>query len=362
MSSIYPQGLLTSARLRTVLPGLTLAFVLSCSSLAVAQTFYADPPKGFDPVAASEADRARYGFPPAPDRGETAAYASWQRMVTTKQTRLRDAGVTVTNYQHKTALNVDEQSAVFANANAATSSNWSGYVATAANNTFASSGDYVYAQWVVPAVGVENCADAPIATSDWVGIDGYGSDDVLQAGIKVTACGTSYAAWYEWYTGGCTTSSATQPCYEVNFNLPINPGDLIDTEVWYTTAADNGHAFILNVTTGQAVSVSFNQPAGSAGSGFKASSVEWIVERPEFNNALVNLLNYGSVVVNEAQAHGTTGYFYPSSSPAGSTLYNVTMTCGPWKPSTACPTTSNLSYANLYGTWTLWFYDEGPAL
>ncbi len=85
-----------------------------------------------------------------------------------------------------------------------------------------------------------------------------GNDDVLQAGTNITACGTSYAAWYEWYTGGCTRFSATLPRYETDFSLAVNPGDPIDAEVWYTTTADYGHVYILNVTIGVAVSVSFN--------------------------------------------------------------------------------------------------------
>jgi hypothetical protein len=364
MPATHTQRSLTSgpSRLKTVLIGLSLAFALGRSSLAVAQTFYADPPKGFDPVAASETERAQYGFPPAPDRSEAAAYASWLKMVTTRQTRLKDAKTQVTDFRHTTAMN-EETPGVAANGFAANNNTWSGYAVIAPNNTFTSTNNQVYAQWVVPAVGGENCADAPIQSSQWIGLDGWnGPEDVLQAGTAITACGTSYVAWYEWYTKGCSGNSPTLPCYQTNVSLAVNPGDLIDVQVWYTTAADNGHAYILNVTSGVSVSVSFNQPSGVAGSGYKGATVEWVVERPSLGNVPVNLANYESVVMNEARAQGVNGTYYPSSSPAGTTIWNITMTCPSWNPSSACTSTTDLSYVNLYGTWTLWFYPEGPAI
>jgi hypothetical protein len=47
----------------------------------------------------------------------------------------------------------------------------------------------------------------------WVGIDGAGSNDVLQAGVEADALcyysygypvtSTYYSAWFEWYWAGC---------------------------------------------------------------------------------------------------------------------------------------------------------------
>jgi hypothetical protein len=43
---------------------------------------YPQPPEGFDPLSASDAELAKYGFPPRPDlRKAPALYAQWRRMV-----------------------------------------------------------------------------------------------------------------------------------------------------------------------------------------------------------------------------------------------------------------------------------------
>ena len=44
---------------------------------------YPQPPQGFDPLAASDAELAKYGFPPRPDPQKAPAlYEQWKRMVT----------------------------------------------------------------------------------------------------------------------------------------------------------------------------------------------------------------------------------------------------------------------------------------
>jgi hypothetical protein len=65
--------------------------------------------------------------------------------------------------------------------------------------------------------------------------------------------------------------------------------------------------------------------------------------------------------MNFAEAYNGTHVYQPGSSPSGTTIYNITMTCPPWNPSSACSSTTGLSSADLYGTFTLFFYDEGPA-
>jgi hypothetical protein len=43
---------------------------------------YPQPPQGFDPLSASDAELAKYGFPPRPDRRNAPAlYDQWRRMV-----------------------------------------------------------------------------------------------------------------------------------------------------------------------------------------------------------------------------------------------------------------------------------------
>jgi len=371
MSSTYPQTFVNGrpSRLTTVFMGLGLACALCFSSRALAQQapgsssspiFYPGPPAGFDPVGASDQELALYGFPPRPDQSQPTLYAHWQKVVNPSVTRLTNLPVQATNIINGTSLGRRDQGAV-GNTTATTSNNWSGYAVTAANGTFRANNSFVIAEWMVPAVGRDNCSYAPYAASQWVGFDGFGSADVLQAGTAITACGSSYVAWYEWFTSGCTGSSGSLPCYQTNVSIPISPGDLVTTEVWYTTAAPNGHAYIVNYTTQQSTSVGFNQPSGSPGSAYVGNSAEWVVERPGLVGlGLENLANYLTVPMNFAYAYNGSSYYYPSSSPSGTTIYNITMTCPPWNPSSACSFTG-LSYALLSGTYTLWFADEGAA-
>ena len=351
--------------------GISLALAMAFISPAVAQPtpaqnidepiFYPAPPAGFDPVAASDAELAQYGLPPRPDQNEPVLYAHWQKMVTGPQTRLTNPTVQTTNLINGTAIGRQDQLSI-GNTVATNSSNWSGYALTAANGTFKSNNSFVFGEWVVPAVGVDNCSYSPYAASQWVGIDGaFISGDVLQAGTAETACGTSYVAWYEWFTTGCTGSSTSYPCYQTNVSMAVNPGDIVATEVWYTSSAPQGHAYMYNYQTQQSFSVAFYQPAGSSGSAYEGNTVEWVAEQPGLvGGGLEDLANYVAALMNIAYAYNGS-YFYPASSPSGTTTYNITMTCPPWNPSSACTATTDLSWVALYGTFTLGFYDEGPA-
>ena len=91
-------------------------------------------------------------------------------------------------------------------ANAATSSNWSGYAA--ASGTYKS----VSATWNEPT---GTCSGTAKYSSFWVGLDGYNSSTVEQTGSEVDCSGSTpqYYSWYEMY-----------PAYPVNFSNPVSPG------------------------------------------------------------------------------------------------------------------------------------------
>jgi hypothetical protein len=122
-------------------------------------------------------------------------------------------------------------------------------------------------------------------------MDGDGTDDpntgndVLQAGSNATACSSANYFWYEWYTGGCTVNTGAQPCAEWEVSdFPINTGDYLYVMVFYSTGSPNGTAYFSDQSTGQYISIGFNQPTclpdGCPGSAFAGYSAEWIVERP----------------------------------------------------------------------------------
>ena len=110
-------------------------------------------------------------------------------------------------------------------------------------------------------------------SSQWDGFDGWGSDDVLQAGSEADAyCSgstkaTFYSSWIEWY-----------PFSSVRVSIPAaQPGDLMASDVWYTTSSPHGHAYLVNWTLQQAQTYAFNPPSGTT---FVGNSAEWVLERP----------------------------------------------------------------------------------
>jgi hypothetical protein len=147
---------------------------------------------------------------------------------------------------------------------------WSGYIlqgppilALPPLVTFSS----VSAKWVQPSVF---CTTPNAEVSFWVGLDGWGTTTVEQAGT-VAVCGTAaaplyYKAWWEMYAGA--NSSGAKP-------FDVSPGDTIEASVTYT----NG-AYVLSVTdltTGK--SFTTTQTCDSSVTCYRATA-EWIVERP----------------------------------------------------------------------------------
>ena len=64
--------------------------------------------------------------------------------------------------------------------------------------------------------------------------------------------------------------------------------DEMFVEVW-DTSPTVGHAYLVNFTTQQSVSFTFDAPAGTQ---LVGNSAEWIVERPGISSGLAPLTNY----------------------------------------------------------------------
>jgi hypothetical protein len=318
---------------------------------------HAQPPRDFDPLSASDAQLTQFGYPPRPDAATAPdRYAVWKKLVTAPQQRLQPALEHTTIHNGHAylvspggapGLARNARSGIANDAANATTMNWSGYAVVDGQNPF-QSGTTVYGEWVVPVAQQQagTCTGTWSYSSEWVGIDGFTSSDVLQAGIEVDAfCGNGstmafYSAWYEWY-----------PDVETRItNLPIAPGNIIGVEVW-NTGPTQGNAYIVNYTTQQSVSLAFNAPAGTS---LVGDSVEWIVERPQVNGAFADLTHYVAEPFNFCHAAAGAATYSPGASPTG-TVYSIDMI----DDNGSGPTV--LSSPNLYGTAALWFYEPGPA-
>jgi hypothetical protein len=196
----------------------------------------------------------------------------------------------------------------------ANSSNWCGFEllrspvlspAIGGRITLSEPYDWVTGTWHVPFVTGEPGIRTYSAL--WVGLDGDGTNDLVQAGTEQEATNinlgfiqftlTSYYAWTEFLP--------QQPTEQVITNFTINPGDEILTEVWVGTGDNEptlsgayGRFFIMNLSTGGFASLSTPRAPTSV-SGREAV---WIMERPTVGGSLPDLANYGSAVMYNATA------------------------------------------------------------
>ena len=157
------------------------------------------------------------------------------------------------------------------------STNWSGAVLTAASRESFST---VSAEWVVPTVSqvpIKGVTTSDV--SEWVGLDGYNSADVCQAGILETVQtsvhgGTriSCSAFDEWYPTGSSSIAAS--------SFRVNPGDTIKVTVETAGVGATKASFVFDdVTTGKIYDSSLTAPSGTS---LKGNSAEFVVETPEW--------------------------------------------------------------------------------
>ena len=191
-----------------------------------------------------------------------------------------------------------------------TSSYWSGLVLDATAVTYG----YVYGRFNVPTVTPQAGFNNKHALAFWVGLDGCGSNDVVQDGSwedtvtqgKVQT--STYHTWVEYY-----------PAPEKVVSLPIKPGN--DLEVWSWVSDATGHTgsamniasgggygwyYLYNATTSKASGwIKIKKPNPSVP--FKGNTAEWIMERPNESAGITTLANYGTATMTSMSAIDTKG-------------------------------------------------------
>jgi len=310
-------------------------------------TVVAPPPAGFDPVAASPAARAQYAVPPAPDaQMAPKAYEDWKSAVTGAQNREVPV-LEQTKISNGPKIPAGATGAPSNGVVTATSSNWSGE--SVVGGRF-STIEAIEALYVVPTAhqAFGACTGGWDYSSQWPGIDGNGSSDVLQGGTEVDAyCSGStkaafYSAWVEWY-----------PFNETRVSSPaVTPGDLMFVEVW-SVSTTSGYVYFKDFSTNVVAEYHLTAPSGTT---LKGNSVEWIVERPGVNGGLATLTNYIDSAWSRGIAWNYTAspptYYYMGQNPAVGTLEEITMVDNGG---------SGISSATIENADFLWFQDFGSA-
>ena len=173
-------------------------------------------------------------------------------------------------------------------ADAATSTNWSGYAA--ASGTYKS----VSATWNEPT---GTCSGSAKYSSFWVGLDGYNSSTVEQTGSEVDCRGSTpqYYSWYEMY-----------PAYPVNFSNPVSPGDQFYGSVTFN--GGSSYTLVLKDTT-----KGWSHTISASLSGAANSSAEVIAEAPSSTSGVLPLAHFSPVTFSSATVNGSAiGSFSPT--------------------------------------------------
>ena len=273
----------------------------------VAAQAIAIPPAGFDPRTADTSTLLRYGIPPRPDPSkQPEATELWDRL--TSQ-RYRYIVPTLTppakrRVQHGfpswSKLKPMDGSTVY-------TAPWSGGLLLNPDTSGKDPFKQVQAQWVVPSVTPPVSGDGFWASVTWVGVDGYGSSDVMQLGTAqfVTTSGgvvsTNTFAWIEWFTYGWQQLS-----------FSVNAGDTIFASIMNGSVQDGvlqATGRITNVTQGTTTAPVVSAPPGTI---FQGNVAEWIMERPTFS-ALASIPKFSEVTFRGTNVCSQGGNYYSNA-------------------------------------------------
>lgn len=237
------------------------------------------PPPGFNPLTASASRVAEYSYPPRPSGGQ--ALWSWKAIVRDMHfitppryevgLRQRPTRRPVLQPGQKPDYGVVENPI------------WAGNMATV--HTYRD----VYANWLEPTTHINYCS-TPNAESTWVGLGGYNTATLAQAGTAVGegSSGVSdHQAWYELINGST----------DVFVALPVTAtvGEEFTAEV--DRVSGGYYIFVKNDYTG----ASWGHTIGF--SPYDGSTAEMIEEDPYGGNANgVRLRKFDTFKVEDAEA------------------------------------------------------------
>jgi hypothetical protein len=248
------------------------------------------PPKDFDARQATPSELKSYGLPQRPDEKVFPVLAKqWDKIFSKKVNFITPEFKPMDELLpglRRTHGPIDRD---VANSN---NSIWSGgVVLTTAADTFKS----IAGIFTVPDVAPPSSTPGTYWMVSWIGIDGYGGNDVCQIGtVQYVTLGANGSitkgcyAWTEWYP----LSWVAVP------NFPISFGDTISVLLCINSPTQAGFN-MYNETTFAHTGFTFNAPAGTTLTG---NTAEWIVERPGIGGATSQLCNFGDIYFDGASA------------------------------------------------------------
>jgi hypothetical protein len=216
----------------------------------------------------------KLGYPARPDViASPEQYTKWVERVSKPMTMLPT---------HLVSTNVTASPGSY------TSGNWSGLEAHSKTTHQYSAID---ATWNVPQIPVASSDGNPDYSSFWVGLDGDGTKDLVQAGTEQDAqeaFGILFTNYYAW-----SELLPNQPTE--NFVSGVNAGDEMQVEVWIGTGsgAPNPHGSLGSFRiTDVSQGVEWRFDTALDGTKYNGTEAEWIMERPTVGGSLPELAAY----------------------------------------------------------------------
>jgi hypothetical protein len=163
--------------------------------------------------------------------------------------------------------------------------NWAGYLVASDLNNPQSTVIGVNGSWVVPSV-TDVGTDAFSAV--WVGIGGQFDSTLIQTGTEQDFLNGSavYYAWYEMLPQESITIDS----------MTVSPGDQMQASIDLVDASSTLWTIsISDLTSGQSFQQNFTYDSTQL-------SAEWIIERPDVNNEISTLADFGSVTFSNCYA------------------------------------------------------------
>lgn len=184
-----------------------------------------------------------------------------------------------------------------------TASNWSGLEAHSSNKRTYSA---VSGVWDVPTIVEASSDGAEDFSAYWIGLDGDGTSDLVQAGTEqnaIEAFGILFTGYYAW-----SELLPNEPTEQELFS--VNAGDEISVEVWISTGSgapnpNGGYGAFRVVNVTQNEQAQFYVPL--AGTYYNGTEAEWIMERPQVNGSLPELAAYLITSMVDATALQVSG-------------------------------------------------------
>jgi hypothetical protein len=263
-----------------------------------------DPPGGFGPAAAGDAELARYGYPRRPDQAtQPQAYQRWKSVVSRPTTRIAPQFGQPPVFPGPPGLGTDPggPGTGAQPGQKDSSGNWAGRIAGIGPADTQYPIQTLYGTWTVPRILRAQPPDAGsnYGLASWIGLDGQvdqtATAQLVQAGTSVAVVDGSLrrGAFFEWY-----------PATPVGIaNFEFEAGDVIQCTIDVIGRDAEGFIDEVNVTwanlaTGKSTTGPQSRPKKFPGYTYTVPApgytANWILEQPSAGDDL-SFAQFGSI-------------------------------------------------------------------